>query len=73
MKEFPLSIRNFGKLFVEMQQARNRADYDPYGTSQSSLWKLTSTVLKRRDDGMMKSFEKTPEKRPQGFLRACFV
>ena len=32
MKEFPLPIWDFGELFIEMQQARNRADYDPYGT-----------------------------------------
>ena len=30
MSEFPVEIRNFGRLFNEMQRRRHSADYDPF-------------------------------------------
>lgn len=37
MKKFPSPIRKFGKIFVEMQKARSRADYDPHSKFSKSL------------------------------------
>ena len=46
MSEFPIEIRNFGKLFVEMQIMRHRAEYDPF--PQDAF--LRASVLKQTDD-----------------------
>lgn len=37
MKKFPQSIRKFGGVFVEMQKARNKADYNPHSKFSKSV------------------------------------
>ena len=37
MQKFPQSIQKFGAMFVEMQQARNKADYDSHSKFSKAL------------------------------------
>ena len=36
MQRFPIAIKSFGKLFVEIQEERNTADYEPAANFESA-------------------------------------
>ena len=63
MEKFPQSIQNFGEMFVEMQKARSKADYDP--DSKFSKFLVEDYIDRTRE--AMKGFGKADVKDQKAF------
>lgn len=63
MERFPESIQKFGKLFTEMQQARNKADYNPYSKFSKSI---VEDYIDRTEE-IIKNFNKETAKDRNAF------
>ena len=63
MKEFPESIRDFGKIFVVMQQNRHEADYNPH--ERFTKASVTSNI--NDADRVIKNFKNADDKSRRKF------
>ena len=57
MEQFPLSIQKFGEFFVEMQEVRHGADYDPYAEFEEPLTKFFVERRINRAEKLIKDFD----------------
>ena len=63
MEQFPPAIKTFGSVFVDMQDVRNSADYDPNEIFSKSAVK---DYIKRAESAI-KNFERVKEKDRRAF------
>ena len=67
MEQFPLSIQKFGEFFVEMQEVRHSADYDPYAEFEEPLTKFFVGRRIDRAEEIMRDFNAAPKKGRKAF------
>ena len=67
MKKFPPSIREFGDFFVEMQEVRHSADYDPYAEFEEPLTKFFVGRLIDSAEQIIRDFNAAHEKDRKAF------
>ena len=67
MKKFPPAIREFGDFFVEMQEIRHSADYDPYAEFEEPLTKFFVDRFINRAEQTIKGFNAAPKKDRKAF------
>ena len=63
MEQFPLAIKTFGGVFVDMQDARNGADYDPHKIFSKSA---VEDYIKHAESAMQ-DFDRVEEKDRRAF------
>lgn len=63
MENFPQSIRKFGRVFVEMQQARSKADYNPHSKFSKSV--VAEQIARTQE--AMKDFSEADVKEQKAF------
>ena len=67
MRRFPPSIRKFGDFFVEMQEIRHSADYDPYAEFGEPLTKAFVESRISRAERVIGDFNAAPKKDRRAF------
>lgn len=67
IKKFPQDVEDFAALFIEAQDARHNADYDP----TSRFTRSEVLLLIERADEAIRAFEKVPKSDRRAF--AAFV
>ena len=67
IKEFPKDVEDFAALFIEAQEARHRADYDP----DSRYTRSEALVLIKRVEEAISAFKKVAKSDRRAF--AAFV
>ena len=67
MERFPPSIQRFGDFFVEMQEIRHSADYDPYAEFEEPLTKAFVESRISRADRLIRDFNATHKKDRRAF------
>ena len=67
MENFPPSIQEFGDFFVEMQEVRQSADYDPYAEFGEPLTKSFVESRISRAERVIRDFNATHKKDRKAF------
>ena len=67
MKKFPSAIQKFGDFFIEMQEIRHSADYDPYAEFEEPLTKFFVDRFINRAEKIIENYNATPKKDRKAF------
>ena len=67
MEKFPPSIREFGDFFVEMQEVRHGADYDPYAEFEEPLTRFFVERRINRAEKIIRDFNAEHRKDRKAF------